>query len=358
MHSLKNATPISRNSPNSQANNMKAAYCKYRLNFVFRAKTSREEMTYKDTYFIKIWDEEEPDVYGIGECALFKGLSSDDVPNYEDRLRDVCRNISTITPTDLRDFSSIKFGVETAFSDLCNGAIRTPFPSLWTEGKKSVEINGLIWMGDFQEMVSRINEKLDVGYHCLKLKIGGIDFDQELELIKMIRSKFGADVLDIRLDANGAFTPDNALDRLESLYKYKIHSIEQPIKPKQWEEMERIVNLSPISIALDEELIGINDKELKRQMLTAIKPDFIILKPALCGGFTGTKEWIAMASDYTDTKWWITSALESNIGLNAIAQWCSSFNNPLPQGLGTGALFTDNIPMPLEIRKDCLWRNV
>lgn len=336
---------------------MKAAYCKYRLNFTFRAKTSREEMTYKDTYFIKIWDEEEPDVYGIGECALFKGLSSDDVPNYEDMLRDVCRNISTITLPDLQNFSSIKFGVETAFNDLCNGGIRTPFPSTWTEGKKSVEINGLIWMGNFDEMASRITEKLGAGYHCLKLKIGGIDFNQELELIKMIRSKFGADVLDIRLDANGAFTPHNALDRLESLYPYKIHSIEQPIKPNQWEDMERIVNLSPINIALDEELIGINDKELKRQMLTAIKPDYIILKPALCGGFSGAKEWIVMASDHTNSGWWVTSALESNIGLNAIAQWTAKTNPIFPQGLGTGMLYDNNIPSPIIQRRDRLMYN-
>lgn len=325
---------------------MKATFCKYRLNFYTSAKTSRQVMTYKITYFIKIWDENEPDVYGIGECALFKGLSADDVPEYEQMLTHVCNNIHSVTAEDLKNFSSIKFGVETAFADLCNGANRMPFPSLWTEGKRRVVINGLVWMGTFEEMSQRIEEKLNDGFKCLKLKIGGIDFESELNLLKSIRSRFSSEVLDLRLDANGAFTPENALDRLEQLYPYHIHSIEQPIKPGQWNDMERIVRLSPINIALDEELIGINDRELKRQMLNAVRPDFIIIKPALCGGFSGAKEWIDLAADCS-SGWWATSALESNIGLNAIAQWVAKINPNMPQGLGTGRLFSNNIDSPV-----------
>ena len=306
-------------------------------------------MVYKDTYFIKIWDESEPEVYGIGECALFKGLSSDDVPEYETVLADVCRNITTVTPQDIADFSSIKFGVETAFADLCNGAMRIPFPSFWTEGKRVLTINGLVWMGDFNQMSARIKEKLENGFKCIKLKIGGIDFESELNLLKQIRSQFSSNYLNIRLDANGAFNPNNALDRLEELYPYHIHSIEQPIKPGQWNDMARIVNLSPINIALDEELIGINSIELKRQMLIAVKPDFIILKPALCGGFSGTKEWVDLAADYS-VGWWVTSALESNIGLNAIAQWTAKTEPKIPQGLGTGQLYNNNFECPI-IRK-------
>lgn len=326
---------------------MKATYCKYRLHFKNMAKTSREEMLYKDTYFIKIWDEIEPDVYGIGECALFKGLSADDVPDYENVLSEVCRNISSVTQDDLLNFSSIKFGIETAFADLCNGAKRIPFPSFWTEGQRIMVINGLVWMGNFEQMASRIQEKIDAGFKCIKLKIGGIDFESELQLLKMIRSKYSSEYIDIRLDANGAFTAENALDRLEDLYPYHIHSIEQPIKPGQWTDMERIVKHSPINIVLDEELIGINDRELKRQMLQAIKPDFIILKPSLCGGFTGAKEWADLVADYTNAGWWVTSALESNIGLNAIAQWTAKNNPEMPQGLGTGQLYLNNFDSPL-----------
>jgi L-alanine-DL-glutamate epimerase-like enolase superfamily enzyme len=212
-------------------------------------------------------------------------------------------------------------------------------------------------MGRKEEMLSRIDEKVAAGFHTIKLKIGAIDFLQELEMIEYVRTRYSAKDLEIRLDANGGFSPQNVMQRLEKLAKYKIHSIEQPIKQGQWDIMSDICKNSPIPIALDEELIGINDKELKRQLLTAIKPDFIILKPALCGGFTGTKEWIAMASDYTDTKWWITSALESNIGLNAIAQWTAKTDTILPQGLGTGMLYDNNIPCPIFQKRDRLMYN-
>ena len=209
-------------------------------------------------------------------------------------------------------------------------------------------------MGDRETMLQRIRAKLDAGFHCIKVKIGAIDFQSELDLLKFIRRRFGREDVELRGDANGAFAPETALERLDALAKYDLHSIEQPIRAGQWEEMARLTSESPLPIALDEELIGCNTLEGKQKLLSAIRPQYIILKPSLHGGVCGGNEWISEA-EKRQIGWWITSALESNIGLNAIAQWCATFDNPLPQGLGTGLLFTDNVEMPLEIRKDCLW---
>lgn len=336
---------------------MKAAWHKYRLDFRFTAITSRDRLTYKDTYYIKVWDESEPGVTGIGEAALFRGLSSDDTPDYERVLDWVCADIDRYAdnPALLAPYPSIRFGVETALRDLAGGGRKHLFESPWTDGRSSIEINGLIWMGDKATMGERIRAKLAEGFKCIKVKIGGIDFEQELQLLRHLRTV--APSVEIRLDANGAFSPGNALDRLATLAEIGIHSIEQPIRQGQWEEMARICAHSPIPVALDEELIGLNAPEVRARMLDTIQPAYIILKPTLVGGLRASEEWIAAASE-RDIGWWATSALESNIGLNAIAQWVAVQNTDMPQGLGTGQLYYNNVESPLTLTGDRLTYDV
>lgn len=326
-----------------------AQWCDYRLVFSFLAKTSREEMKTKDTYFIKVYDSECPEVYGIGECALFKGLSADDIPQFESILSKTCRE----PLQELPEMSAIRFGFETALADLRNGGHRLIVDNQWVTGGAPIAINGLIWMGDKTQMIRRVEEKIDKGFKILKLKIGGIDFDEELAILSTIRQRFGADQLELRLDANGSFAPENALERLDRLSRYDIHSLEQPIAAGQIDSMSAICRNSPIPIALDEELIGFTPDVDKRRLLSEIRPRYIILKPSLCGGFAEADRWIEIA-ETCDIGWWATSALESNIGLNAIAQWVSTKNNPLAQGLGTGELYTNNIPSPLAMDRNRL----
>ena len=334
---------------------LSTSYTPYRLDFKFTAITSRQSMTVKDTYFIAVSDSSRPGITGIGECALFRGLSSEDTPQYETRLREALRN-----PLDesLRaGFSSINFGIETALLDLQNGGRHILYDTPWTDGQTSITTNGLIWMGDKHLMAQRINEKLELGFKTLKLKIGGINFEDELSLVESIRSRFPKDILTLRLDANGSFSPESALNNLERLARYDIHSIEQPIKAGQPERMAYICANSPVPVALDEELIGCTPDDIKYQLLSSIQPQYIILKPSLCGGFRHADKWI-VAAESLGIGWWATSALESNIGLNAIAQWLSSKNNTLTQGLGTGNLYHNNIPSPLRlVAQDLLFDN-
>ena len=295
----------------------------------------------------------------IGECAPLPQLSCDDIPDYEAVLRRFCDIIEAtgaIPYDEMRNYPSMLFGVETALAQLSrtDGLLYdTPF----SHGEEGIPINGLVWMGTHDEMLSRLKEKLALGFRCVKLKIGAIDFAKELDLIQHIRKHFNREEVELRVDANGGFTPDVALERLQELARYDIHSIEQPIMAHQWSEMAQLCQLSPLPIALDEELIGVNSTDEKIRLLDTIKPQYIILKPSLHGGVAGTREWIALANERGIGSW-ITSALESNIGLNAIAQLAANIYGSkitVPQGLGTGMLFTDNIPMPLEIRNDCLW---
>lgn len=328
---------------------MKAEYCRYRLVFHEPAVTSRDVMTDKETYFIRISDERRPGVYGIGECAVFRGLSADDTPDYEDILAGVCADISRygLTAVMPGDSSSILFGVESALADLRNGGQRLLWPGRWTRGEVSIPINGLIWMGSHDRMLARIDEKIAAGFRCIKLKIGGIDFDEELDLINHIRQRYTPEHLELRLDANGSFAPDDALYNLRALAPYGIHSIEQPIRAGQADAMAEICRKSPIPVALDEELIGCRDTKAKISLLDSIKPQYIILKPSLCGGFAASEEWVSLACE-RGIGWWATSALESDIGLNSIAQWCGSMNTVIPQGLGTGRLYVNNITSPLR----------
>lgn len=322
----------------------KAYIVPYTLNFTFTAITSRDSMTRKDTYFLVI--ESEDGRRGIGECALFRGLSCDDTEGYEAELMKTCRAIESGIEPDLTAFPSIRFGYETAMRSIASADCFTLFPTEWSEGRSAIRINGLIWMGSAEEMTRRVREKIDKGFRCLKMKIGGVDFNEEISIIKAIRQQFRASDLELRLDANGSFKAQQALERLNRLSEFDIHSIEQPVKAGQTEVMARLCRESPIDIALDEELIGINNVAAKSELLKSIKPRYIILKPALVGGFTGSEEWIEAAEAF-GIGWWATSALESNIGLNAIAQWCATKNPVMPQGLGTGQLYSNNIKSPL-----------
>ncbi len=329
---------------------MKATYKKYILHFNRPSGTSRGVMTEKETWFIVL---EENGHFGIGECGLLRGLSVDDRPDYEEKLQWVCENIH-MGKEQLWDalmaFPSIQFGVEMAFLSLQSKTTFELFPSDFTNGKSNMLINGLVWMGDPDFMKTQIEEKLAQGFTCIKLKIGAIDFKKELELLRYIRQHFDANTIEIRVDANGAFISNEALDKLHQLAVFELHSIEQPIQINNIDLMTDLCNTTPLPIALDEELIGVFALSDKEALLKKIKPQYIILKPSLVGGFKGTLEWISIAKSL-NIGWWITSALESNIGLNAIAQFTFTLQNPMPQGLGTGGLYTNNFDCPLEIEK-------
>ena len=328
------------------------------LHFKQPAGTSRGIYTTRKIWLIHLSEGQRE---GLGECAPLLDLSCDALPDHEyaSILNKVCEDFCQSGEIDydsLRDYPSMLFGLETALLNLQNG--NRLFDTAFSRGETGIPINGLVWMGNHDEMLQRLEEKMEKGFRCIKLKIGAIDFDQELDLIRRIRDRFSFHEVELRVDANGAFPYDEALYKLELLSQYNIHSIEQPIRQGQWAYMAELCRESPLPIALDEELIGVNDLAMKHHMLNIIKPRYIILKPSLHGGIAGCREWIATAREMGIGSW-ITSALESNIGLNAIAQFASSVYGDyitMPQGLGTGQLFTDNIPMPLEIRGDQLWR--
>ncbi|MDP2688048.1 MAG: o-succinylbenzoate synthase [Aequorivita sp.] len=323
---------------------------KHILNFKNPSGTSRGILNTKETYFLILKTEES---FGVGECGLLRSLSIDDRPDYEAELEGVCENISLgVNEEDLyealQEFPSIQFGVETAFKSLHSKNPFELFPSVFTRGEAAIPINGLVWMGDKVFMKEQISEKLKQGFSCIKMKIGAIDFKTEIELLKSIRKEFSASEVELRVDANGAFTPKEALEKLKILSDLKLHSIEQPIKQGQWQEMARLCEETPLPIALDEELIGVFSREKKIELIETIKPQFIILKPSLIGGFRGSDSWINLAEKH-NAGWWITSALESNVGLNSISQYTFTKNSKLPQGLGTGSLYTNNIDSPLEV---------
>lgn len=335
---------------------MRASAHKYILNFKRPGGTSRGVLTTKETWFITIRSKNK---IGFGECAIFRGLSIDDRPDYEQKLNWVCQNInlgSQVLLDKLIEFPSIQFGLEMAFMSLeCNDPF-VLYPSKFTRGEESISINGLIWMGDKAFMKKQIQEKIKAGFKCLKLKIGAINFNDEIRLLEAIRDEFSSEEIELRVDANGAFNPVDALEKLDTLSEFDLHSIEQPIKQGQWQVMANLCEKSPLPIALDEELIGVFSVTEKQKLLQTIKPQFIILKPSLTGGYSGSDEWINL-SEKLNIGWWITSALESNIGLNAIAQYTYTKQNQMPQGLGTGELFTNNFTCPLKVKSGNLHYN-
>lgn len=332
---------------------MNTQFQKYELQFKKRATTSRGAMNTRTIWYLFL---EENGKTGLGECAPIPGLSIETNEEIDQLIPELCANPERYIQDKslLLNFPSLLFALETAFIDLQNGGKRILFPSAFTEGKSGILINGLIWMDEIDVMQSQIEEKLEQGFHCIKLKIGAKDFEQELQLLKSIRQRFTTEQITLRVDANGAFLPDEAIDKLRALAELDIHSIEQPIAAGNSNEMARICSQTPLPVALDEELIGVHTKAEKEELLNRIKPQYLILKPSLHGGFSGCDEWIALANE-RGISWWITSYLESNIGLNAIAQWTFTKNTKIHQGLGTGQLFTNNIESPLEIRGEKLW---
>lgn len=345
---------------------LKADYLKYTLHFRFEAGTSRGTMTQKDSYFIRLLDDELPGVVGYGECGPLRGLSLDDRPDFEATLAQICDYFNKLdlqlfswnVPIILnqlisQQFPSILFGFETAMLDYLSGGRRLIIDNDFARNERPLPINGLIWMGSQDAMRRQINEKLDAGYTTLKLKIGAIDFEQECELLAYIRSRFSPEQITLRVDANGAFSPQQALAKLQRLAQFGIHSIEQPIRAGQPDLLADLCRQSPVPIALDEELIGHMEYVDKFRLLKKIQPQYIILKPTLLGGLRHCDEWIELANRL-NIGWWITSALESNVGLNAIAQYTAQFKNLLPQGLGTGQLYHNNIDSPLYITQGYL----
>ena len=335
------------------------------LHFLQPAGTSRGVYNTRLSFYLKLTSDEQPDVVGVGECATLPDLSCDAMPpnEYERKLRTFCDEYERTGVIDyeaMRAYPSMLFGLETAVAQFNAKGSLNFFDTPFGRGEEGIPINGLVWMGTFEEMFERLEAKLKAGFRCVKLKIGAIDFDRELQLIRHIRSTFSRNDVELRVDANGGFTPEEALSRMEALVQYDIHSIEQPIKQHQWTEMARLCAATPLPIGLDEELIGVNERQKKIELLDTIRPQYIVLKPSLHGGMVGTEEWIQLARERNIGSW-ITSALESNVGLNAIAQLTASIygtNIRHAQGLGTGQLFADNIEMPLKALKvvgDKLW---
>lgn len=343
---------------------LKASYFKKIFQFNFKARTSRGLMRDKTSWFIRLWDERDAAVSGLGECGPLPGLSIDARPDFEERLAEIIGRFNEAgfsTPSHEAilkiippEFPSVIFGFETAIHDLANGGKRVIFRNSFLEGHR-IPINGLIWMGDMDFMMGQISVKVWEGFRCIKLKVGGLDFDRECDVLDYIRKRYFRDNITIRLDANGAFKLDDVLYKLEALAKFTIHSIEQPIKAGL-PEMEELCRKSPIPVALDEELIGKVTREEKVSLLQRLKPQYIILKPTLHGGLQGCAEWITVAAQ-NNIGWWITSALESSIGLNAICQFTANYQTDLPQGLGTGAIYENNFESPLEVKDGQIFYN-
>lgn len=335
---------------------MKLQFAPYVLEFKNPAGTSRGILTSKLTAFLKIFDERNPEHYGIGEAAIFPGLSPEADDRYFYKMVELVTNVKLGIPTDLSHFPSIQSGFEQALRDFASGGRGIYFDSPFLKGEKSIDINGLVWMGSYDEMLQRLQSKIEDGFRCIKIKIGAIEWEKERKLISYIRERFSRERVEIRVDANGGFDMAEIYPVLSQLADLEVHSIEQPIKVGNQESLAEICKKSPLPIALDEELIGKFDIESKRQLLANVKPQYIVLKPSLVGGYSGSEEWIALAKEM-GIGWWVTSALESNIGLNAIAQWVATLATDMTQGLGTGNLYTNNFSSPIELKGDKLFYN-
>jgi len=339
---------------------LRADFRKYTLHFKSPAGTSRGTYTQRDSWFISMYDTDSPSLRGVGECAPLPGLSPELDRGFEKKLETLCRDIvhyDSWLEDGLQGYSAVKMGLETAVWDFAARGAKVLFQNAFTAGQRGIPINGLIWMGSADFMREQIREKIGAGYRCIKIKIGALDFATELDLIREIRKSHPPGEIEIRLDANGAFQPDTVRSRLDALAEWGIHSIEQPIMSGQIKQLGTLCRESPIPIALDEELIGIDSLEEKENLIREVHPAYLVLKPSLHGGFKGAMEWIDLAA-VSNIGWWVTSALESNIGLNAIAQWTASLTNPLPHGLGTGRLFENNFSSPLYLQGDELRWNV
>lgn len=343
------------------------------FHFGFSARTSRGLMLDRTCWFIKIWNEHTPEIFGLGECAPIQGLSPDYQQDGEmiNRIATLINSKSleidaqdlvgigtfitvTFKAEKIDQFPSVLFALECALLDLIHGGKRVVFENKFSSGHK-IPINGLIWMGGMDFMLQQVEIKIYDGFRCVKLKVGGLDFERECDILQYIRRKYYKMDITVRLDANGAIKPEEALYKLKELSKFKIHSIEQPLKPGH-ELLPELCKESPIPIALDEEMIGVRGRDEKKKLLERIKPKYIVLKPTLHGGLSGTKEWIEIA-EKSNIGWWLTSALESNVGLNALCQFSSEFDSEIPQGLGTGHIYEDNVQSPLQVKTGLIFQN-
>ncbi len=335
---------------------MKAKFLKHTLQFKTPGGTSRGILKTKTSWFLIL---ENDNQVGIGECSIIEGLNPEPTGVLDQTFQEIINKINNGVDADqiqLGNSPSVRFAIEMALLDLRSGGQRRLFDSDFVNHHAGIKINGLVWMGSRSYMQEQIKQKLDQGFDCIKLKVAAINFEEELDLIKSIRKEFDAKTIEIRVDANGGFTVKDALDKLKRLSDLDIHSIEQPIKPNQFEDMARLTEVSPLPIALDEEVIGLRNLENKLAIITQLQPQYVILKPSLVGGIKEANEWIE-ACEENGIGWWVTSALESNIGLNAIAQWTYTLHSKLPQGLGTGQLFTNNISSPLKIKDGALYHS-
>ncbi len=344
---------------------LEASFIKKTFHFSFKARTSRGSMVQKDSWFLKVWDQGNPEVFGVGEAGPLPGLSPETGEDIEKQLAEVIKVLAKVTNIHQLSSllqvqehfrkealcSSVIFALETALFDLKNGGSRMIYDNSFLKGK-AIPINGLVWMGGLDDMLQQVSIKLYEGFTCIKIKVGGLNFEKELDILQFIRRKYFRDEVTIRLDANGSFKTEDALYKLADCSRYDVHSIEQPIKVGA-PLLAELCAKSPIPIALDEELIGINSPAAKIQLLERIKPQFIILKPSLHGGLLSCEEWISVA-EARKIGWWMTSALESNVGLNAIAQFTANYPVEIPQGLGTGTIYSDNIESPLVVKKGFL----
>lgn len=327
----------------------RAAFRKYTLRFKQPMGTSRGTLHERETFLLSI---ESDGKMGVGECAPLTGLSPDLKSDVEAKLREICEGLDRgelPRDADLRDWPAVQFSLESALRDLQTGGRHLLFESGFTLGKASLATNGLVVMAEPENMFRQVKEKVAAGFHCIKIKVGALDFDAECHLLQKIRAHFPPEQIELRLDANGAFGENDVLEKLERLAQFEIHSIEQPVKTRQWDAMAYVCRHGPIPVAWDEELIGISDPEEKMALVEAFRPSFLVLKPTLLGGFKACEEWVAVARKF-DVGFWVTSALESNIGLNFISQWAATLDIGFPQGLGTGQLFQQNFPSPLLLQ--------
>ena len=336
---------------------LKADFRKYDLRFKEAAGTSRGTLNEKPSWFLFVHETDNPVVQGVGECSLIPGLSPEWDKKLEKKVEEVCSHLEDqemYIEEGLKEWPALRFALETALQDLYKGGSKELFPSAFSSGAKPIPINGLIWMDEPDRMMEQIERKIADGFDCIKLKIGARDWEAEKGLLKRVRDHHDAHSVQLRVDANGAFSKQEAFEKLEELNALDVHSIEQPIKAGNWDDMAELCAKGAIPVGLDEELIGVNEQERKRALIEKIRPQYLILKPSLVGGFKGGSEWLDLAHEF-GIGWWMTSALESNIGLNAIAQWCYKFKNPLYQGLGTGELFVENVGAPLKVKGAALW---
>ena len=332
---------------------LRAEYKKFTFPFIKPMGTSRGVLFHRETFILALHDDKGR--VGFGECAPLSKLSFDDKPEFETFLKNVCLDLTAgcaIDAFQLADWPAIRFGVETATLAL-RRFHQSLFATDFTRGLGTIPTNGLIAMASPEEMLDQVFQKVEAGFRCIKIKVGANDFDDECRLLHEVRKRWAAGEIELRLDANGAFSKTDALEKLHVLAGFQVHSIEQPIRRGTWQEMAHICTRSPLPIALDEELIGIHEGEEKRRLLETIRPAFLILKPTLLGGFAACQEWISLCESH-GVGFWVTSILESNIGLNAIAQWTSTLSTSMTQGLGTGRLFSLNFELPITLRGEAL----